>query len=351
MIAWLGLALAQQPGAPPMHYSGCTWTDAPFEKWALVQPLGAREPVVEVRGHGSSMISVTGALGQDLAIRTRFSGVWAREGVSVAGYADPADSGLFRLSGTGAIDLGPAAKVIVGGTVEPFGWVDGEPVVRGPRWDREKTKKWRGTAKLPCERLSVTRYPREYSDPDLVAEAFGETTHVRIEPDAKLKLRDRPGGQVVLKLRPVDYARQVYRIAESDGWTHIALPRWPGLVWHGWVRDLSRAEDGEGAGGLGVLGALAGGGESIPTVTCSQPTVLWAVGASKAALPLGMVAGGTALKIEAEAQDGLDVRPFGHWLIPTEGWRLVVRETGDCTRGVHEKPAADLDAVFDDLDD
>ena len=342
------LSMASAQTAPPMYWEACTWTDAPFEKEAKIRPAGVRDPVATVRGHG--MVSVTGALGQDMAGRMAFSAVYARNGVSVAGSARPRDNRLFRLSGEGAVDVGSAGKLVVGGMLDVVGFANDKVLVTANAWARDDLKRGPGHAKVSCNRLSVTRGPRLNDEGKLVTAVFGEHRSLRLRRKHTLKLRDRPDGRVVLKLRPVDWLRKVWVVEEGEGWWHVAIPHWTGVVWHGWVDSLPEADPEAGQGGvLGGLG-MSGGGEPIPILSCPEPQVLWAV-TGVHAVPLGSVDAGTELLVVEDAGSTVGVLIDAGWVFPEQGWHFEVRGATACERSARERPPAKgLEDVLGELE-
>lgn len=341
IAAWLAVAFAQSVQAPPMIWSGCTWTDAAFEHSVGLKVPGERGAVVDV--WGSPSVSVTASLGQDLGLLPAFAGVWSSGGVSVAGYADLQGSAGLRLSGDDPVAMGPAAHLVVGGSLEPFAFLDGVPLVRPHPWAMNDVKRGAGYAKVPCERLSVARSPW-LDDASIVAAVYGAGLETQIlAPGTGLKLRDRPDGLVAVVSKRFDYERTVWIVARSGPWTHVAVPDWTGVVWHGWV-DTLPAPDGstEGSGGLGMLGSGLGG-EAVPVVTCAEPRLLWAASRRKR-LPLGLVDAGTPLDVEVEDDDAPAVRVS--WLGTREGWWIELDAAG-CTRKTRDPdPPLKLDDLL-----
>ncbi len=113
------------------------------------------------------------------------------------------------------------------------------------------------------------------------------------------------------------------------------------MVWHGWMHGAPVPAENPSDGTGALLGALAepGPGESIPVITCDDPSALWVTRAGRSVL-IGRVDAGVRMNTHEETRSGQEVTIDGGWVRAGEGWHFEIRPNAGCERSTYDKPPA-----------
>jgi hypothetical protein len=115
---------------------------------------------------------------------------------------------------------------------------------------------------------------------------------------------------------------------QRERWTRVAVESWPrGVVWQGWVEDLSATDPRPlGAGGGGSAEGIMPLPAEHATATCATDVPLFVVG-PPGRFEVGVHEAGSALVLRDDQGDTATVMLHDHWAGTVSGWHFEAVST------------------------
>lgn len=166
---------------------------------------------------------------------------------------------------------------------------------------------------------------------------------------SRATLSSEPGGAPFAELAPTEHALGLHVVEERLPHVRVLVHHWTGTMILGWTSADSLSAPDAGAGGLGVLGGLAGP-RTLRVCTSPERLEIVAAQGQGAAEPVGTVDAGTRFVVAGEAPGGvIQIRPHPADSVSVTGegvvWTARTSAPLTCAEETHD-PAAGLASLL-----